>query len=47
DPRDRTARVTDARGRPVPTVIAFWFAWAAFNPQTALYAPPTPAAPHQ
>lgn len=47
DPRHRTARVTDARGRAVPTVIAFWFAWAAFNPQTALYTPSRLAAPHQ
>jgi hypothetical protein len=39
DARHRTARVSDARGRDLPTVIAFWFAWAAFNPDTDLHAP--------
>ncbi len=33
DPEHRTGRVLDQDGREVPTVIAFWFAWAAFYPQ--------------
>jgi hypothetical protein len=40
DGRHRTARAVDARGRDMPTVTAFWFAWAAFNPKTDLYAAP-------
>jgi Protein of unknown function (DUF3179) len=28
------------RLRPIPHVDAFWFAWAAFNPKTALHAAP-------
>jgi hypothetical protein len=40
DARHRSARALDAQGRAIPTVTAFWFAWAAFNPQTELYAPP-------
>lgn len=30
-------RVTDAAGRPVPSVQAYWFAWVAFYPATALH----------
>ncbi|NMG16107.1 DUF3179 domain-containing protein [Aromatoleum bremense] len=37
DPEARTGRVLDADGRELPSVIAFWFAWLAFHPQTALY----------
>lgn len=40
DARHRSARALDAQGRAIPTVTAFWFAWAAFNPQTEVYAPP-------
>lgn len=32
-------------GRVVPSVVAFWFAWAAFNPGTEIWGgPPAPAA---
>ncbi len=41
DGAHRTARVTDTQGRPVAAVTAFWFAWAAFNPGTAVYSRPT------
>lgn len=36
DARHRAARVEDAAGRPLPSVLAFWFAWAAFHPATEL-----------
>lgn len=37
DPQARTGRVLDADGRELPSLIAFWFAWLAFHPDTALY----------
>lgn len=37
DPEARTGRVFDAQGREIPSLIAFWFAWRAFHPETALY----------
>lgn len=37
DAEARTGRVLDADGRELPSVTAFWFAWLAFHPQTALY----------
>ncbi|PKL94368.1 MAG: hypothetical protein CVV18_09135, partial [Gammaproteobacteria bacterium HGW-Gammaproteobacteria-8] len=37
DPQVRTGRVLDAEGRELPSVIAFWFAWLAFHPETALF----------
>jgi len=40
DGEHRTARVTDGQGRAVPAVTAFWFAWATFNPETEVHAPP-------
>lgn len=40
DAAHRSARVLDDDGREHPTVAAFWFAWAAFNPGTQLYAAP-------
>jgi hypothetical protein len=36
DARHRTARAEDATGKPLPGVTAFWFAWVAFHPDTAL-----------
>lgn len=36
DPRHRTARAEDAAGKPLASVLAFWFAWVAFHPQTEL-----------
>jgi hypothetical protein len=40
DAEHRTGRVTDARGAEIPTVIAFWFAWAAFHPETEVFEAP-------
>jgi len=37
DPANRTGRVLGADGEEIPTVIAFWFAWAAFHPDTAVF----------
>jgi len=34
----RTAEAFDAEGRPLPSVMAYWFAWVAFHPQTELVA---------
>jgi hypothetical protein len=45
----RVSAVSD-RGQPVPGVVAYWFAWAAFHPETEVWAsaaksPPTRAGP--
>lgn len=37
DPRARTGRVLDDQGKEVPSLIAFWFAWLAFHPETGLF----------
>lgn len=37
DAQHRTGAVFDAQGREIPTVIAFWFAWFAFHPDTEIY----------
>jgi hypothetical protein len=37
DPAHRSGRVLDGSSEEVPTVIAFWFAWAAFHPETEVY----------
>jgi hypothetical protein len=34
DREHRSAEAFDARGQPLPSVMAFWFAWFAFHPQT-------------
>ena len=34
---DEFARVLDEQGDELPSVIAFWFAWYAFNPDTEIY----------
>lgn len=36
DARHRTARAEDAAGSPLASVLAFWFAWVAFHPETEL-----------
>lgn len=33
----RSASVTDADGKPLPSVMAFWFAWYTFHPDTELF----------
>ena len=37
DAAHRSARVEDASGKLLPSVTAFWFAWAAFHPATELF----------
>ncbi len=37
DHKNKTARIIDARGQAIPTLIAFWFAWYAFHPDTEIY----------
>ncbi len=37
NPRALSASVTDADGRPMPSVTAFWFAWYAFHPDTQVF----------
>jgi hypothetical protein len=32
-----TGRVLDSRGDEIPTFTAFWFAWVAFHPDTAVW----------
>jgi hypothetical protein len=38
DAGHRTAEAFDADGRPLPAVMAHWFAWVAFHPRTELLA---------
>ena len=33
-----SALAMDAAGKPLPSVMAFWFAWYAFHPETEVYA---------
>ncbi len=37
EPDYRTTRVFNKAGEEIPTVIAYWFAWSVFHPDTALY----------
>ncbi|MFN2432735.1 MAG: DUF3179 domain-containing protein [Gemmatimonadota bacterium] len=37
DRDSRTAFATDLRGRAVPGTVAYWFAWSAFHPKTAVW----------
>lgn len=37
NPTSRSARIADASGRTVPAVTAYWFAWAAFHPETEVF----------
>ena len=39
DAEDRTGRILDAGGDVIPTSTMYWFAWAAFHPDTAVYSP--------
>jgi len=38
DPRHRSAEAFDAEGKPLVSLMAFWFAWAAFHPDTEILA---------
>lgn len=37
DDENQSARIVDADGQEIPTLIAFWFAWYAFHPDTEIY----------
>jgi len=37
DAAHRNARVEDARGETIATIAAYWFAWQASHPDTALF----------
>ncbi len=37
DADHQTARVAKADGSEIPTIMAFWFAWYAFHPETEVY----------
>ena len=37
DAKHRTARVVNADGSEIPTIMAFWFAWYAFHPETDIF----------
>ena len=37
DAATRSARVFDERQRELPAITAFWFAWVAFHPDTAVF----------
>jgi len=40
DPKFRTTQVFDNKGKEIPTIIAYWFAWSAFHPDAAVYTAP-------
>ena len=40
DDEHRTGRVLDTTGQELPSVMAYWFAWSAFYPDTAVYSAP-------
>lgn len=37
DEPDRTAEIFDANGERLPGVVAYWFAWYAFHPETEVF----------
>jgi hypothetical protein len=36
-PETTSATATDADGKPIPSVMAFWFAWYAFHPDMQVF----------
>ncbi len=36
-PGDKTARALDEQGNELPTVLAYWFAWYTFHPNTLVF----------
>lgn len=40
DPEHRSGRVLNSAGEEIPTVIAFWFAWSGFYPDSAVFTAP-------
>lgn len=39
DTDKRYPQITDRKGKPIPSVMVFWFAWQAFYPNTDLWRP--------
>lgn len=37
DPSSRSARIRNQAGEDLPSVMAYWFAWTAFHPETEVY----------
>ncbi|GJL77240.1 MAG: hypothetical protein NPINA01_02290 [Nitrospinaceae bacterium] len=37
DKKSQTAVIRDEKGREIPSVVGFWFAWFAFHPETEVY----------
>lgn len=37
DRQHQSARIEDEAGNPLPAVVAYWFAWYAFHPDTDIY----------
>jgi hypothetical protein len=37
DEQARSAKVVDQKGKPFPTLTAYWFAWYAFHPETEVF----------
>jgi uncharacterized protein DUF3179 len=37
DPKSETAYADDSSGKPVPSLVTFWFAWADFYPDTVVF----------
>lgn len=46
DPEHRSAVARGADGRAIPSVTAFWFAWAAFHPDTQVFRATAPDPRH-
>ncbi len=40
DARLQTGRILNAKGQELPSVLAYWFAWHAFHPETELFKGP-------
>lgn len=40
NPQTRSASVADADGKPLPSVMAYWFAWYTFHPKTEIFTAP-------
>jgi len=40
DSGNQTGRILDDQGNELPTVIAFWFAWSAFHPDSGVFQAP-------
>ena len=43
--QSRSASVLDAEDKPIPSIMAFWFAWYAFHPDTQVFKNPEGRSP--